>query len=87
MDMTDLMFMFTVDGIFTGWADWTDCPVTCGGSDRYRDRECIGPFYGGLPCNDSLFQTKECNPHPCPSKINENNCCSTVQQFCSTEKI
>ncbi|KAL5016463.1 hypothetical protein ScPMuIL_006052 [Solemya velum] len=55
-----------VNGIFTNWTEWTDCSLSCGIGDQWRDRSCIGPFYDGLPCDGDFNETRTCNEHPCP---------------------
>ncbi|XP_033637175.1 SCO-spondin-like [Asterias rubens] len=55
-----------VDGNWTQWSDWKACPVSCGGSTHARNRTCIGPFHGGLPCEGVGVEERDCNPDPCP---------------------
>ncbi|CAH1773844.1 unnamed protein product [Owenia fusiformis] len=55
-----------VDGVYSTWTVWGECSVTCGGGNHSRDRQCIGPFYGGLDCQEPLNQTQDCNTQFCP---------------------
>ena len=63
-----LVLCLPVDGVWTEWTDWDECPVTCGGSLQNRTRECTGPFHGGANCTGPEDETQECNIEPCPSK-------------------
>ncbi|KAJ8305885.1 hypothetical protein KUTeg_016430 [Tegillarca granosa] len=55
-----------VDGIFTEWSNWFECNVTCGGGIQWRNRSCVGPFYGGANCSGDFETSRECNSHHCP---------------------
>ncbi|XP_065922172.1 A disintegrin and metalloproteinase with thrombospondin motifs adt-1 isoform X3 [Magallana gigas] len=55
-----------VDGVFGNWSQWYDCSVTCGGGVQWRNRSCIGPFYGGKDCSGAFEESSTCNTHPCP---------------------
>ncbi|XP_014674902.1 PREDICTED: SCO-spondin-like [Priapulus caudatus] len=55
-----------IDGVWLEWAPWDICPVSCGGSEESRMRDCNGPYYGGGPCVGKAQQTRACNDHPCP---------------------
>ena len=64
-----------VDGVWDGWSQWQDCPVTCGGADRERSRTChySEPSNKGLYCQhdgSSGAQTQRCGEASCPSKKN-----------------
>jgi hypothetical protein len=59
----------TVDGVWNPWGSWEDCDVSCGGGNQSRERTCLGPFYGGAPCNGSSIDTQECNTFPCPGRL------------------
>ena len=64
-----------VDGVWDGWSQWQDCPVTCGGADRERSRTCnfTDPSNKGLYCQhdgSSGAQTQRCGEASCPSKKN-----------------
>ena len=43
-----------VDGQWTQWTGWSECPVTCGGASVNRERTCSNPAPsgGGRPCTD-----------------------------------
>ena len=55
-----------VDGIYTHWSDWSECHVTCGGGVKWRNRTCVGPFYGGQECQGAQVDNTTCNSHNCP---------------------
>ena len=60
-----------------GWSDfgaWDDCPVSCAGAEHSRYRMCDNPApqYGGDDCTvdgSTDTETKKCNENPCPSKL------------------
>ena len=65
-------YFFTVDGGYTSWSDWSECPASCGGGTQIRGRTCTNPTpqHGGFDCKH-LGVEKEgqpCNRYPCPSK-------------------
>ncbi|XP_060586807.1 SCO-spondin-like isoform X3 [Ruditapes philippinarum] len=55
-----------IDGVWTDWTGWEICPVTCGGGNQSRFRNCTGPFYGGANCTGVYDETRECNTFECP---------------------
>ena len=61
--------VFVVDGVWEQWSEWAECSVSCGGGSQDRNRDCTGPFYGGLECPGNDSETRDCNTHHCPSKI------------------
>ena len=68
-------FILLVNGGWGDWTDWETCPVTCGGADQSRTRECDtpAPEYGGDDCTvdgSTGSETQRCNENPCPSKSN-----------------
>ncbi len=64
-------FVVAVDGSWSEWRDWSDCPVTCGGGVQNRSRTCTNPppAFGGESCPGESDETRSCNEDPCPSKI------------------
>ncbi|XP_041479272.1 sushi, von Willebrand factor type A, EGF and pentraxin domain-containing protein 1-like [Lytechinus variegatus] len=60
-----------VDGGWSGWSPWTECPVTCGGDVHYRYRECNNPEpqNGGLPCSGAEVEEQPCNTQECPGCV------------------
>jgi len=60
-----------VDGNWSDWKDWSNCPVTCGGGVQNRSRTCTNPppAFGGESCPGESDETRACNEDPCPSKI------------------
>jgi hypothetical protein len=61
-------FCFVVDGYWKDWSKWDICNVTCGGGLQWRSRDCVQPFYGGLECNGTGSESKDCNTEYCPSR-------------------
>lgn len=60
---------FLVDGVWTAWADWSDCSVTCANGTQWRNRTCVGPLYGGMNCTGDETQEKICVAASCPGMI------------------
>ena len=63
----------SVNGGWGGFGDWEECPVSCGGAEHSRYRECSNPApaHGGDDCTvdgSSDLETQACNENPCPSK-------------------
>ncbi|XP_050402106.1 coadhesin-like [Patella vulgata] len=55
-----------VDGVESKWSNWGTCSVSCGDGVNGRQRVCIGPFHGGLDCQNPLEERGTCNERPCP---------------------
>ncbi|XP_072176576.1 hemicentin-1-like [Diadema setosum] len=55
-----------VDGVWGAFSMWSTCSVSCGGGQQTRTRTCVGPLYGGMPCEGSAQQTRRCNSELCP---------------------
>ncbi|KAK6188476.1 hypothetical protein SNE40_004643 [Patella caerulea] len=55
-----------VDGVESEWGNWGTCSVSCGDGVNDRQRICIGPFHGGLDCQNPLQERGTCNERPCP---------------------
>lgn len=62
---------FLVDGVWTAWADWSDCSVTCANGTQWRNRTCVGPLYGGMNCTGDETQEKICVAASCPGTIRD----------------
>ncbi|XP_022109876.1 SCO-spondin-like [Acanthaster planci] len=62
------MFPCPIHGGWSAWSDWPDCPVTCGGFELFRDRDCTNPVpqHGGDNCPGDAEETFICNENPCP---------------------
>ena len=65
--------MLLVNGGWGEWTAWQSCPVTCGGENQIRTRNCDSPVtnYGGDDCTvdgSSGSDERRCNESPCPSK-------------------
>nr|XP_023660300.1 SCO-spondin [Paramormyrops kingsleyae] len=56
-----------VDGGWTPWSVWSDCPVTCGRGTRIRTRACINPppRNNGMFCPGDERETQDCHAPPC----------------------
>ncbi|XP_070541638.1 adhesion G protein-coupled receptor B1-like [Ptychodera flava] len=63
-----------VDGAWTSWSPWSQCSVTCGGTDSFqtRQRTCTNPekFNCGNSCYGNSTETKSCGSYPCMGKWN-----------------
>ncbi|GFN97235.1 sco-spondin-like [Plakobranchus ocellatus] len=55
-----------IDGVWTPWAEWSECTVTCGNGTQDRNRTCVGPFHLGAPCLGEDYQIQVCMPRICP---------------------
>ncbi|XP_052105775.1 SCO-spondin-like [Mytilus californianus] len=57
-----------VNGNWTTWSGWAECPVSCGGSRHTRTRSCTKPKpqYGGDECEGNKTETQICNTQHCP---------------------
>uniref|UniRef100_H3AZK0 SCO-spondin n=1 Tax=Latimeria chalumnae TaxID=7897 RepID=H3AZK0_LATCH len=58
----------TVDGTWTPWSPWSDCPVTCGQGTQIRNRACINPppRNNGSDCEGPETEAQNCSTLPCP---------------------
>ena len=63
------LVVLLVDGVWEEWSLWGECPVTCGGSVRLRNRTCIEAQYGGQDCEGPSQESEVCGTAPCPSKL------------------
>uniref|UniRef100_A0A672NA43 Complement factor properdin n=1 Tax=Sinocyclocheilus grahami TaxID=75366 RepID=A0A672NA43_SINGR len=56
-----------VDGGWTPWSVWSDCPVTCGKGKQIRTRACINPppRNNGTDCTGPERDTQNCHAAPC----------------------
>ncbi|PIK51722.1 putative SCO-spondin-like [Apostichopus japonicus] len=57
-----------VQGNWTSWTGWSDCPVTCGGDIQTRYRLCTNPppLFGGDPCQGDMNEERDCSTTGCP---------------------
>mmetsp|Transcript_26237 Transcript_26237/g.55659 ORF Transcript_26237/g.55659 Transcript_26237/m.55659 type:complete len:1597 (+) Transcript_26237:60-4850(+) len=55
-----------IDCLLSEWASWSTCTATCGGGQHTRIREIAQPASnGGMPCEGSLSEVKECARNEC----------------------
>ncbi|KAM9306065.1 SCO-spondin-like, partial [Gastrophryne carolinensis] len=56
-----------VDGGWTPWSPWSDCPVTCGDAAQVRSRACINPppRNNGFECRGPDSEYRNCTNRPC----------------------
>ncbi|XP_062514680.1 A disintegrin and metalloproteinase with thrombospondin motifs adt-1-like isoform X2 [Corticium candelabrum] len=73
-----------VNGGWSSWTDFTDCPKSCGGSRYQRTRKCDKPppNFDGLPCSGEYRESKPCNTQKCP--VNGGWSYWTEWSHCST---
>ena len=52
-----------VDGGWSSWSPWSDCPARCGGGAQTRQRVCNNPVVSGLGrhCRGEEEQSQECH--------------------------
>lgn len=69
-----VIFSVHVDGGWSAWSGWSDCSVTCGGGGQSRVRTCTDPSPepGGIICQGSSIESRECNTKICPGRGSEN---------------
>ncbi|XP_072010680.1 SCO-spondin-like isoform X3 [Engystomops pustulosus] len=56
-----------VNGNWTPWSSWSECPVTCGSSVQIRSRACINPppRNNGSDCEGLDTERRDCTNKPC----------------------
>ncbi|XP_063409626.1 uncharacterized protein LOC134692921 isoform X2 [Mytilus trossulus] len=61
-----------VNGKWTAWSVWSDCPETCGDEDLIRTRSCTNPSPGnnGTVCQGNTTETISCHTANCPGIMN-----------------
>lgn len=59
-----------VDGVWSNWGSWGACPVSCGGGNKQRTRQCDNPApaIGGQQCPGSDQSTTTCSTNPCTNQ-------------------
>ena len=60
--------VYSVDGGWTKYGDWTVCTASCGGGTQTRNRTCNNPApsNGGTGCVGKAEESKTCNIDSCP---------------------
>ena len=71
--MANCFDLSKVNGGWGNWNAWESCPVTCGGANQTRTRNCDDPtkMHGGDDCTidgTTSSETQKCNEAPCPGK-------------------
>jgi len=52
---------------FSAWAEWSNCPLSCGGSRAQRTRVItMQAAFGGDTCNGDVLELKKCGTISCP---------------------
>ena len=61
----------SVDGEWSDYSEWTECPVNCGGGLQSRSRTCSNPApaHGGEECAGDSEESRECNTYLCQGEI------------------
>nr|XP_061790885.1 hemicentin-1-like [Nerophis lumbriciformis] len=57
-----------VHGVYSEWAEWGPCSLTCGIGSQKRQRQCSNPVpaNGGRHCTGLDTETRNCHGKPCP---------------------
>lgn len=63
-------YLFSVNGVWSGWAAWSECSASCGTGKRTRIRGCNSPApsNGGDTCSGPDTEIAECYERNCPGK-------------------
>ena len=71
MHVTNVSFLFSVNGAWNEWTDWSACGASCGDSVQMRNRSCSNPRPNdyGDDCEGDETETQACNIAECPGKI------------------
>ncbi|XP_035691257.1 coadhesin-like [Branchiostoma floridae] len=70
-------------GGWSSWSNWTSCPVTCGGGQLWRERECNdpAPANGGDDCTGNSHETANCAIADCPSMTTDMDSALTSREI------
>ena len=62
--------LFTVNGQWGAWEEWSSCTESCNGGVQMRIRKCNNPSpaNGGRDCRGLKEQTQRCNIQACPGE-------------------
>ena len=60
-----------MDGNWGNWGEWSNCPVSCGGGEQIRIRNCNNPkpSGGGKACDGEKEEKKKCAIFECGRKF------------------
>jgi len=63
-----LKTLFSVDGGWSIWSQWTNCSAECGNGTQTRMRTCTNPTpkFSGSPCQGQNEQSQLCKKKACP---------------------
>ena len=64
----NLFLIFSVNGGWTQWSEWSGCSPSCGPAQKYRKRSCTNPrpAHGGRVCVGPETSVERCRNVPCP---------------------
>ncbi|XP_066915374.1 uncharacterized protein [Clytia hemisphaerica] len=81
-----------VDGRWSDWSNYTECSVSCGNGNQFRNRTCFPPQHGGLECTGVDVEVKNClTAKVCPvvlmKAMNCTKACETIGEnlVCGSE--
>ena len=59
--------LFSVNGGWNSFEEWSECSATCGGGRQIRIRTCTNPrpAHGGADCLGEKREAKSCNTQSC----------------------
>ena len=62
--------LFSVNGMWSAWGEYSTCTKTCGTGQKSRTRTCTNPAPsgGGSTCPGSTSEMTDCNISSCPGK-------------------
>lgn len=65
--ITSIETHLSVNGMWSGWSDWSGCSVTCGVGNKSRIRLCNNPVPadGGLDCEGDAAEERACILQSC----------------------
>lgn len=81
--------LFSVDGQWSEWTQWSGCDVRCGGGLMGRNRTCSNPPHKnvGRDCEGMSRQTHACNTQTCGPNTDTQSgeqCCASFRERLQT---